>query len=314
MPKVSVIVPVYGVEKYIERCARSLFEQTLDDMEFIFVDDCTTDESISVLKNVIKDYPNRVAQTRIFYHEKNMGLPIARQTGIKEASGDFIAHCDSDDWVDRDMYELMYTNAIHDNADIAVCDYYHDSGTEKTHITALHTTNKNEYLINLLYQIDSWAVWNKIVRASLYEGVVYPVNNMGEDMAIMCQLVHKAQKITYCDKALYHYFLNPLSITKIVDKDKVLLSYQQAVANVKLVEIYFSQSADTGILCGIDYLKFRQRNILYKLLREDKYYKIWSNAYTDINKRIFLDRKIPWKEKLVFVLFHFRLFRKCYCS
>lgn len=314
MPKVSVIIPIYGVEKYIERCARSLFEQTLDDMEFIFVDDCTTDNSISILENVINDYPNRATQTRICHHEKNMGLPIARQTGIKKASGNFIAHCDSDDWVDRDMYELMYTNAIHDNADIAVCDYYHDSGTEKTHITALHTTNKNEYLINLLYQIDSWAVWNKIVRASLYEGVVYPANNMGEDMAIMCQLVHKAQKITYCDKALYHYFLNPLSITKIVDKDKVLLSYQQAVANVKLVEIYFSQSVDTGILCGIDYLKFRQRNILYKLLREDKYYKIWSNAYTDINKRIFLDRKIPWKEKLVFVLFHFRLFRKCYCS
>ena len=314
MPKVSVIVPVYGVEKYIERCARSLFEQTLDDMEFIFVDDCTTDESISVLKNVIKDYPNRVAQTRIFYHEKNMGLPIARQTGIKEATGDFIAHCDSDDWVDSDMYELMYSNAILENADIAVCDYYHDSGTEKTHITALHTTNKNEYLINLLYQIDSWAVWNKIVRASLYEGVVYPVNNMGEDMAIMCQLVHKAPKITYCDKALYHYFLNPLSITRIIDRDKLLLSFKQAVANVELVENIFSQCTDEGILRGIDYLKFRQRNFLIKLLREDKYYKIWNSTFSDINKRIFLDCKIPWKEKFIFVLLHFRFFRKYYCN
>ena len=278
MPKVSVIIPIYGVEKYIERCARSLFEQTLDDMEFIFVDDCTTDMSISILENVINDYPNRAAQTRICHHEKNMGLPIARQTGIKEATGDFIAHCDSDDWVDRDMYELMYSNAIRENADIAVCDYYRDSGREKTHITALHTTNKHECLINLLYQIDSWAVWNKIVRTSLYKGIVYPVNNMGEDMAIMCQLVHKAEKITYCDKAFYHYFLNPLSITRNAGKDKVLLSFKQAVANVKLVENDFSQCTDGDILRGIDYLKFRQRNLLRKLLREDKYYKIWKST------------------------------------
>ena len=122
MPKVSVIVPVYGVEKYIERCDRSLFEQTLEDIEFIFVDDCTPDKSIEILKNVLEDYPLRKKQVLIISHEKNMGLPIARQSGLKVASGDYIIHCDSDDWVDTTMYEKMYNKAIEDGSDVVVCD------------------------------------------------------------------------------------------------------------------------------------------------------------------------------------------------
>lgn len=108
MPKVSVIIPVYGVEKYIERCARSLFEQTLEDMEFIFVDDSTRDNSIDILLEVINEYPQRKNQIKILTHEVNKGLPAARQTGIKAAKGDYIAHCDSDDWVTPNAYQEMY--------------------------------------------------------------------------------------------------------------------------------------------------------------------------------------------------------------
>ena len=82
MSKVSVVIPVYGVEKYIERCARSLFEQTLDDMEFIFVNDCTLDNSVEILENVLSEYPSRKTQTTILHHHCNLGLPQARKTGI----------------------------------------------------------------------------------------------------------------------------------------------------------------------------------------------------------------------------------------
>ena len=112
MPKVSVIVPIYEVEKYIERCVRSLFEQTLDDIEYIFVDDCTKDNSITVLERVIKDYPNRKSQITILHHETNKGLPQARKTGLLSARGDYIAHCDSDDWVDHKLFALMYEKAV----------------------------------------------------------------------------------------------------------------------------------------------------------------------------------------------------------
>ena len=97
--KVSVIVPIYEVERYIERCARSLFEQTmLSGIEFIFVDDCTPDYSIEILHNTLKEYPEREAQVTILTHSANKGLAAARKTGVRAARGEYISHCDSDDW------------------------------------------------------------------------------------------------------------------------------------------------------------------------------------------------------------------------
>ena len=94
MPKVSVIIPVYGVEKYIERCARSLFEQTLNDIEFIFVNDYTPDNSIDILKNTLSKYPNRKYQVRIINQPRNMGAAQARKNGILAATGEFVIQCD----------------------------------------------------------------------------------------------------------------------------------------------------------------------------------------------------------------------------
>ena len=105
--KVSVVIPVYGVEKYIERCVRTLFGQTLDDMEFIFVNDCTPDCSIDLLCSVLEEFPQRKEQVRIINQPHNMGAAKAREVGIKAATGEYIIHCDSDDWVDCDMYRQM---------------------------------------------------------------------------------------------------------------------------------------------------------------------------------------------------------------
>ena len=121
MPEVSVCIPVYGVEKYIERCARSLFEQTMTDgIEFIFVNDCTTDKSIEILERILAEYPGRQAQTKIIHHATNKGLVAARNTGLAHATGDYIIHCDSDDWVDLNFYESLYKKAVETGADVVV--------------------------------------------------------------------------------------------------------------------------------------------------------------------------------------------------
>ena len=127
MPKVSVIVPVYGVEKYIDRCARSLFEQTLDDIEYLFIDDCTPDRSIDILQQVLDEYPQRKPQVVIHRMEKNSGQAAVRKWGMQNATGEYVIHCDSDDWVDTDMYRAMYEKAKEEEADVVVCDYFvHD--------------------------------------------------------------------------------------------------------------------------------------------------------------------------------------------
>ena len=121
MPKVSVIIPVYNVEKYIERCSENLFSQTLDDIEFIFIDDCTPDRSIEILKSVLERFPNRKETVKILKMPKNSRQAAVRKYGMELATGDYIIHCDSDDWVDVDLYEKMYTEAVRSDADVVIC-------------------------------------------------------------------------------------------------------------------------------------------------------------------------------------------------
>lgn len=112
MPKVSVIIAVYGAEKYIEKCARSLFEQTLDDIEYIFVDDCTPDKSMDILISVLSDYPNRKNQVKIILNDTNLKQGRTRAVGMKATTGDYLIHCDPDDWVEHNMYELLYNKPM----------------------------------------------------------------------------------------------------------------------------------------------------------------------------------------------------------
>ena len=123
-PKVSIVIPVYNVEKYIERCVRTLFAQTLDDLEYIFVDDCSPDNSIDVMLKVLEEYPVRKPQVKLIRHEINQGVSQSRQDGVEAATGEYIIHCDPDDWVELDMYEQLYTKAKETNADLVLCDYY----------------------------------------------------------------------------------------------------------------------------------------------------------------------------------------------
>jgi glycosyltransferase involved in cell wall biosynthesis len=111
MYKISVVVPVYNVAKYIERCVCSLMEQTLNDIEYIFVNDCTPDNSIEILKQTLKRYPHRKYDVKIIHHCHNQGPFETRNSGLVVATGEFISYCDSDDWVDVAMYESLYLKA-----------------------------------------------------------------------------------------------------------------------------------------------------------------------------------------------------------
>lgn len=152
MSKVSVIIPVYGVEKYIERCVRSLFEQTLDDIEYLFIDDCTPDRSIDILKQVLEEFPHRKCQVVIHRMKQNSGQAKVREWGMRNATGEYVIHCDSDDWVETDMYRLMYDEAKRIDADIVMCGYKVTDG--QTVLVSLITNRlirRNSYQVFLPY-------------------------------------------------------------------------------------------------------------------------------------------------------------------
>ena len=121
-PLVSICVPVYGVENYIERCCRSLFEQTYSNIEYIFVNDCTPDDSIKVLEHVLSEYPVRKENVKICNHQTNKGLAGARNTAIETATGVYLMHVDSDDYLDLNAVECLVNTALSEDADVVQYD------------------------------------------------------------------------------------------------------------------------------------------------------------------------------------------------
>ena len=233
MPKVSVIIPVYGVEKYIERCARSLFEQTLDDIEYLFIDDCTPDRSIEILKNVLVDYPHRKPQVNIHRMEKNSGQAAVRKWGMLNATGEYMIHCDSDDWVDTDMYRAMYEKAKEEGAELVVCDYSISDGERVINkIIGCHASIPIEFFESIMNQIDIGALWNKLFkRKHILTDMIWADGAMGEDLLLSLQMVYNSRSIVYIPCSYYYYFENPISITKSLSEKDVLRRFSESIKN-----------------------------------------------------------------------------------
>lgn len=209
MPKVSVIVPVYNVAPYVERCARSLFEQTLDDLEILFVNDCTPDNSMDIIKGVLAEYPSRTAQTHIYDMPQNCGLAAVRRCGELKAAGDYIIHCDSDDWVDEQLYATMYEKAIQTNADIVVCDeiYEERDGNILHRVETLPSTCRS-LLVNWYKNTIGFFVHNKLIKRSLYvDNDVYSWDglNMWEDNGLIARLLYYGGGLSQVRGVHYHY-------------------------------------------------------------------------------------------------------------
>lgn len=312
MPKVSIIVPVYCVENYIERCARTLFEQTLEDIEYIFIDDCSPDNSIEILKQILNEYPNRKEHVIIHRMEHNSGQAAVRKWGIKNAAGEYIIHCDGDDWVDVTMYEKLYNQAKSGDYDIVMCDYYSDNGSGVKHHERCVTKeySQEEMLRGALLQNITSALWNKLVRRELVdkETLIFAPGNMGEDYVLVIQYFFYAKKITVIEEPLYHYFLNDNSITNSPSVDKVLYRFNQSISNMGATESFLSRKCLSKTFQNeIDKLKYKKRNYLLPLLSERKYYDLWRTTFPEINKRILTNPYLSLREKTNFLMIYLRL-------
>lgn len=304
--KVSVIIPIFRVEAFIERCARSLMEQTLGEAEFIFVDDCSPDGSMTVLERVLSDYPQRQGQVRIFHHQENRGLPAARNTGLAAATGEYIFHCDSDDYMERHALESMYQAAIRQDADIVYTDWYFDVSPALSHTAAgrsryMHCpayANPREALSGLLHGTMKFNVWNKLVRRSLYQSLheVPPAgggskgpfpegHSMGEDMTMLL-LFAKAQRIAYLPKATYHYVRQNENAFTATRRTATEGFYDDLSYNAQRII-----TALEGTVPAVDLACFKL-NVKYPFListhRED--YERWQQWFPEANKFIHCHR------------------------
>lgn len=221
---VSVIVPFYGVEKYIARCAESLMRQTMqDDIVFIFVNDATNDGSLDVLKKTLAEYPERKKQVIILHHEKNKGLPAARNTGLAAAKGKYIYHCDSDDYLEKDALEVLYRKAEKNESDIVWGDFYEImTGGNRYKKQPAYSTPLDAVKGMLIGDMD-YNVWNKLVRRDLYltNNISFPSGYaMGEDLT-MIMLFSSASKVAFVSQPVYYYDrTNPDAMTYSISEEK----------------------------------------------------------------------------------------------
>jgi len=208
MPKVTVIITIYNRERFIADCARSLFEQTLDDVEFLFVDDASTDNSVSVLEEVIAEYPTRKEMIHVLQMEQNGGRAVARQTGIDHATGEYVIHVDSDDWVDTDMLELLYTKAKETDADIVGCNITHEYKTYQKIFRQTYYETMDDNIRGLLNGKIFPSLCTSLTRTSLIKEnhIIFPQGiDTGEDLLFNLQLYLHANKVIGIDAPSYHY-------------------------------------------------------------------------------------------------------------
>lgn len=314
-PKVSVIVPVYKTEKYIERCARSLFEQTMDEIEFIFVNDCTPDNSINILNNILEEYPQRAAQTSIINNEHNLGLAKNRIKGILAAKGEYIINCDSDDWVEKDAYRQLYEYAKSGDFDYVWCDYYRSDGKTSIHVKQECPTDSHTITSNLLTGISTsfiGTVWNRMFKRGLIEehGIRCPEHSMHEDLVLSIQLTIHSKTIGYYPKPLYYYFYNPQSICVSADINSVPNRLDGSMANNELILKVLSENMDTvSLKRQIECKKFTCKEELLPVLEKSKKYRtMWKEIYPEVNDRITSNPYIPLRFKIQATL----LLHNCY--
>lgn len=324
MTKVSVIVPIFNVEKYFERCICSLFQQTLIDVEYIFIDDASCDSSINILHKYIDAFPSK--KVTIVTHKYNQGLATARNSGLAVAIGEYIFNCDSDDWLENNALEDLYNLAKKTNADVTWCDWYLSYGKRDRYMKEPKFTDAFDAIKGILSGTMKYNVWNKLVRRSLYQdhNIHFPSGyNMGEDMT-MIQIFAYARTVVYIPKALYHYnkVNNTAYSNTYSDKHLEDLAYN-ANNTIEFLEKKFGNK----LVSEIAYFKLEIKFpfLTNKERKRNELWNIWypeANNYILKNKSTSFHRKtlqwLAWKRQFWLIRLYYKfvdkvLIRVLYC-
>lgn len=262
-PLISIIVPIYNVEKYLERCLNSLVSQTYENIEIILIDDGSSDHSGTICDS----YQQKDERIKVI-HQQNLGLSAARNVGIRDCVGKYIGFVDSDDWIDKKMYETLYVAIDRAQAQIACCGYwvYEEKSEKKSPMSrqcnefaVLNRDQALHYLIGAIsHSINNFA-WNKLYEKRLFDTIFFPEGELFEDSAIMYQLFDRAMKITATGRPLYvytqrkesivnsHFHSGKLALLKNAEniinysEKKNGLYHQEAYANYAKVNLFLMQ-------------------------------------------------------------------------
>ena len=258
--KVSLLVPIYNTSEYIEKCARSLFGQTYINIEYLFVNDCATDDSLAKLEAVLRQYPDRKNQVKVISHKENQGLAISRNTAVQAATGEYLFHVDSDDYIPLNAVALMVNDAVASDADIVygIC-----KGVREQKIYNFpqkQTDNVSDYLQNVLTRRCMVNIWGKLIRRSLYssELLLKKEDSFGEDYLTLPKLIVKSNKIHFLQDTIYFYRLNRVgSYSECFNQEKIIRikKCEKELKDWFQTQGYYNKKVELGFLLGAYYNK-----------------------------------------------------------
>lgn len=223
MKKISVVIPVYNVEKYLSECLDSVINQTYKDLQIILVDDGSTDFSGKIC-DVYAEKDNRITVV----HQKNAGAGAAKNTGLELIDGDYFSIIDSDDYIELDMYEKMVNSLEKYNADIVQClfrnVYVNDSFDRKYKIKSNYpkVLTSKRFLKEYLYDWKYAIFWNKLFKSSLLKEIRFPVGRKIDDEFFTYKLVCNAKKVVNIDNMLYNYRMRKTSVMNENNSDRLI--------------------------------------------------------------------------------------------
>lgn len=293
MPEVSVVIPIYNVGKFIGRCAESLMRQTLRDVEFIFVNDCTPDDSMSVLESVVSRYDRDV---KIINHEVNRGLPSARNSGLAIAKGDYIFHCDGDDWVEETLLEKLSCAARSMGADFVYCDFFLSFENSERYMGNPEFEDPQEMLKRgFLGGTMKYNVWNKLVRRELYEEIRFPDgHSMGEDMT-MIRLLCCSKRVAHVKEGLYHYVqTNPGAFSKTQSRKQLA----DVRFNVDMTVSFLESRYGSSLKEPISIFKLSIKLPFLISDRSDQY-QLWREWYPEANAYVMSNKDMPFRTRIL---------------
>ncbi|MCL1665346.1 glycosyltransferase [Elizabethkingia ursingii] len=299
-PLVSIIVPVYNAESTLYIALDSIISQSYQHLEVILIDDCSQDNTLDVIDRYTVRLSNQTdIIIKVISHEHNKGVAGARNTGLNNATGDYIYYVDADDYIERDAIEIMAKEAIETEADIIGCNWYLSFSHNERKMNQSSFETPVEAIQKILSGKMRWNLWLFMVRRSLYEE--YNIRfldgmNMGEDMMAMVKLFINAKKVSYIDKALYHYGQsNEGSLTKTYSERH----RKEVIANLNSIEVYLQKSAYSGQFD--EKINFLKLNIKLPLLISDEKdnYKIWLKWFPEANPFIMRNKDMLFRTRLL---------------
>lgn len=204
--KVSILVPIYKVEKYIEKMLNSIFHQTYTNIDYVFVNDCSPDDSLQLLNDCIREYDITSSKYKIINHLQNRGIAASRAECIAAATGDYVYFVDSDDWIEPNTIEQMVLASKAGTVDIIGCDYYKDyeSGNTTYHHENYAVSCNGNMRLCFNYDIAT-VLWKLLIKRELFNMFHIGPINIGEDYIISIKLFFYAQSFVSINKAYYHY-------------------------------------------------------------------------------------------------------------